>query len=282
MKSAWGLTFLLAAGCTNTAVVAAANDYPQKPIRLIVPFVPNTGTDILARILGERLTSSWRQPVVVDNRPGGGGMTGSVLAARAPADGYTLLLANVAALAVAPAMRTSERFSPLHELAPVTQISATANVLLVHPSLAVATPRELIAFAQAKPGAIRYASGGAGTAGHLAGELFKSMTRTSMVHSPYAGSPAAMNAILGGDAHASFTSLVSSLPHVKAKRLRAVAVTSLERVRHGGAPQYSHRVGRGLPSRLRPSGLTVAKNRRRPRLSNRQTPLGGNFRYQRP
>jgi len=213
----------------SAASDAEAVDYPRKPIRLIVPFVADTGTDILARTLSERLTTAWRQPIVVDNRPGGGGMIGALLAARATADGYTLLLANVAALAIAPAMQTNDAFDASHALAPVTQISAAANVLLVHPALGVSTTQELVALAQAKPNTIRYASGGAGTAGHLAGELFNVMAGTRMVHAPYPGSPAAMTAILSGDAQASFTSLVSSLPHIKASRLRAVAVTTIER-----------------------------------------------------
>jgi len=192
--------------------------------------VRDTGTDLLGRTIGEGLMARWRQPVVVDNRPGAGGSIGSRLAARAPADGYTLLLANVAALALAPAMARSAEFDPASDLAPVSQLTGTANVMLVHPSLPVVSPGQLIALARSKPGELRYTSGGEGTAGHLAGALLGSMARIELVHAPYGGSPAAMTAILGGEAQLSFTSLVSSLPHVRSQKLRAVAVTSLARV----------------------------------------------------
>lgn len=221
----------LAAANAHAAVIDARALNPQEPIRLIVPFVRDSGTDLLARTLGEGLLASWAQPVVVDNRPGAGGLIGSRLAADAAADGRTLLLANVAALAIAPAMRRAEDFSPARDLAPVTQLTGTANVMLVQPSLAVETTGQLIAYARAKPGVLRYASAGDGTAGHLAGELLKRTAKIELTHAAYPGSPAAMAAVLGNEAQVSFTSLVSSLPHVRSKKLRALAVTSLERVR---------------------------------------------------
>ena len=223
---------MLIVGAVSSCGLALAEPaYPARPVRLIVPFVHATGTDVLARAIGARLTHSWQQPVVVDNRPGDGGWNGSRLAVTALPDGHTLLLANVAALAYSPAMRSGEAFDPARDLAPVTQLTATANVMLAQPAVGAVTVAQLIAAARAQPGALRFASGGAGTAGHLAGELLRSMARIELVHVPYAGSPAAMSAMLMGEAQISFTSLLSSLPHVKSGRLRALAVTSLSRAR---------------------------------------------------
>ena len=225
---AHGLLLSIVAASPGAAADAA---YPRKPIRWVVPFVLSSGTDILARAIAPDLTRAWGVPVVVDNRPGAGGTDGSKLVAQADPDGHTLLLANVAAIALAPAMRSRTPYDPLRDLTPITQLAATANLMVAVPALEVRTVEELLAYARAHPGTVKFASGGLGTAGHLAGELLQSMARVSLTHVPYPGSPAAMTALFAGAAQISFTSLVSTLPHVQAGRLRALAVTTLKRTR---------------------------------------------------
>lgn len=219
----------IASACAQTPAPEAR--FPGKPLRLIVPFVHGSGTDLLAREIAQPLAQAWGQPVVVDNRPGAGGMPGSAIAARAEPDGHTLLLANVAALALAPELNRNAAYEPLRDFAPVTQLSSTANAMVVHPAVQATSARQLIAQARDGRKPLRYASGGTGTAGHLAGELLGRTARINITHAPYGGSPAAMSGIIAGEVDMSFTSLVSTTPHIAAGRLRALAVTSLRRTR---------------------------------------------------
>jgi len=196
---------------------------------MIVPFPAGAGTDILARVIGQRLTESWGQSVVVDNRPGAGGTIGSEFVAKAPRDGYTLLMGNVSTLAMGPAIYRNVGYDARRDFAPVSLVSSSENVIVVHPSLPVSNVKELVALARARPGQLLYASAGSGTTTHLAGELFKLMAKVDIVHVPYKGTPQAMGDLVAGQTQMSFTSLASGVPLIKSGRLRAIATTALKR-----------------------------------------------------
>ena len=208
---------------------AAAQTYPSKPVRVLAPFPAGSGVDIVARAVAIPLAEAWGQAVVVDNRPGAGGTLASELAAKAPPDGYTLLLGNVSTLAIAPALYRGIGYDPVRSFAPVTQITTAANALVVHPSVPVTTTQEFIALARAKPGQLNYGSAGSGTTPHLAAELFRQMTGVVLVHVPYKGSPQAVTDLLGGQTQLMFATIVTTLPHIRQGRLRALGVTSLKR-----------------------------------------------------
>lgn len=203
--------------------------YPEKPIRFVVPFTPGSGVDIVARLLGQKLGESWKQSVVVDNRSGAGGTIGTEIVARAVPDGYTILMGNLATHGINPNLYRKLPYDAIRDFAPVTQVADVTNVLVVHPSLPVKSMQELIALARSRPGSINYGSGGAGSGAHLAAELFKSTAGVNMVHVPYKGVGLAMNDLLGGQIQLMFSNLLSSLPHVKAGKLRALAVTTAKR-----------------------------------------------------
>ena len=215
--------------CSALGLSCAAQDYPARPIRMIVPFPAGAGTDILARVIGQRLTESWGQSVVVDNRPGAGGTIGSEFVAKAPRDGYTLLMGNVSTLAMGPAIYRNVGYDARRDFAPVSLVSSSENVIVVHPSLPVSNVKELVALARARPGQLLYASAGSGTTTHLAGELFKLMAKVDIVHVPYKGTPQAMGDLVAGQTQMSFTSLASGVPLIKSGRLRAIATTALKR-----------------------------------------------------
>lgn len=216
-------------GGAQTAAVTAAQGYPAKSIRFVSPFAPGGSTDTLARLIGQKITESWGQPVVVENRPGAGGTIGSDLVAKAPPDGYTILLTSVSAHAIGPALRGRLPYDPLRDFAAVTQVASGHNILVVHPSLPVKSVRELIALAKSKPGELTFASGGNGTPAHIAGELFKTMAKVEMVHVPYKGGGPAAIAILSGEVSLTFGSIATVLPQVRAGKVRAVAVTGARR-----------------------------------------------------
>ncbi len=218
---------LLAAFGANAGVLAQS--YPARPVRILVPFPAGSGVDILARMVGNPLAEAWNQAVVVDNRPGASGAIACELAAKAPPDGYTLLLGNASSLAMAPSLQAHVAYDPVKSFAPVTQITSSANVLVVHPSLPATTVPALIALLKAKPGQLTYGSGGNGSSPHLSAELFRSMTGVNFVHVPYKGTPQLITDLLGGQIHMSFTSLVSALPYIGQHRFRALGVTSLKR-----------------------------------------------------
>jgi tripartite-type tricarboxylate transporter receptor subunit TctC len=220
---------------SGVALVAAprparAQAYPSRPISLVV-FVPAGGApDIVARIVGPPLAQRLGQPIVIDNRPGGGGNLALQAVARAPADGYTLLLAATPH-AVNVTLYEKQPINVLRDIVPVASIDDDAFVLKVSNSLPVKTVPELIAYAKANPGKLNMSSSGTGNLSHLAGELFKMMTGTEMVHVPYRGMPAANTALIAGDAHVMFNALPSALPHVKEGTVRALAVTTKARVK---------------------------------------------------
>jgi tripartite-type tricarboxylate transporter receptor subunit TctC len=206
---------------------AAAQAYPTRPVRIVVPFPPGGGTDILARLLAQKLTESLGQQVIVDNRPGAGGKSGTEIAVRAAPDGHTLLMVS-ASYAVNAAIYRLD-FDPVKDLVPVVQMASVPFVLVAHPSLPAGNMKELIALAKARPGQLNYASTGNGSSPHLAGELLTMMTETRMVHVPYKGGGPALTDVLSGQVQLLFNTVVQSLPHIKAGKLKPIAVGSLKR-----------------------------------------------------
>ena len=208
---------------------AWAQSLSSKPIRLIVPYPPGGAADATARILWPRIGDVLGQQIVIDNRPGAGGIIGVELVAKAPADGYTLLLANAAVMSIVPHAQQKLPYDPLKDFAPVSLIASAPLLVVVHPSLPVRTMKELTALAKAKPAAINYASNGVGTGTHLATELYSMMAGVKMVHVPYKGLSLAMTDLLSGQVPLMFSSAVAMLPHVKANKLRAIAMTGARR-----------------------------------------------------
>jgi tripartite-type tricarboxylate transporter receptor subunit TctC len=208
---------------------AYAADYPQRPIRLIVPFAAGGGLEITSRSIGQKLTEKRGQSIVIDNRPGAATIVGSEIAAKASPDGYTLLMITTT-FAINPSLYGKLPYDPVREFAPVTQINSVPNILVVNPSIPAHTVRELIALAKAKPGQLNYASAGSGTSPHLAAELFKTMAGIEMTHIPYKGIPPAVTDVIAGRVTMLMTTTISAAPHVKSGRLRALAITSPKRL----------------------------------------------------
>jgi tripartite-type tricarboxylate transporter receptor subunit TctC len=216
-------------GVTLLTGAAPAQTYPSRPIRIIVPFTPGAGTDIVGRAVAQSLHEAWKQSVVVDNRPGAGGTIAGEMVARASADGYTLMLGNVSTLAIAPALNPKLGYDPLRDFAPITLITTSENVLVLHPPDPAASVKELIAYAKANPRKLNYGSSGNGTTSHLGGAMFASMAGIEMTHVPYKGSAPMLTDLLAGQLQLSFSSAPTALPHIRSGRLRALAVTLLSR-----------------------------------------------------
>jgi Uncharacterized protein conserved in bacteria len=202
--------------------------WPEKPVKIVVPFAAGGATDVVARALGQRLGAIWKQPVVIENRPGAGGNIGADVVAKAAPDGYTLLLASPAEVAINEFLYKDMPFDAKKDLAPVSKVASAPLVLLVHPSVPAATVPELIAFLKAHPEGTPYASSGTGGPQHLAGEQFRVLTQTNLVHVPYKGGAPATTDLLGGQVKMFFGGLPPSLPHIKSGRLRAIAVSTKE------------------------------------------------------
>lgn len=245
------LAALVAAALGGSLAVApavAAPNYPDKPIRWIVPFPPGGAMDGIARVLGETLAQRFGQPVVIENRPGAGGNIGVALAAKAPADGHTMVITSIGMVTNAHLYRRLT-YDPVKDFAPVVQLAVVPNILVVHPDKVRArSVKDLIAEARAQPGKLTFASAGKGTSIHLAGELFNSMTGVEILHVPYRGSGPAMADLLGGHVHMMFDSIASARPHVETGRLVALAVTTPKRspsmpdlptVAEAGVPGYA-------------------------------------------
>lgn len=220
----------LAAGAASIALPAAAQAWPARPIKLIVPFPAGSSPDIIARVIGEPLGAALGQTVVIDNRPGAGGNIGTGAAARAEPDGYTFLFTIQGPLVTAPLLTKKLGYDPVKDLAPVTLVATSPNVLVVDPKLGAKTLAEFVAVARAKPGALNYGSVGKGSASHLAMELFKARAKIDLVHVPYQGFPAVVNAILAGQVQASFMVPGLAMGQVRAGKLNALGVTTLGRV----------------------------------------------------
>lgn len=226
------------------SATAAGQGFPVKPVRIIVPFPPGAGPDIVARTVGQKLAEHWKHQIVVDNRPGGGGNIATELAARAIPDGYTLLLASNH-FTINPSLFSKVPYDPVRDFVPVTLAAATPNILVVHPSLPVKSVRDLIALAKAKPDQLNFSSGGNGSVGHMAAEMFKTVARVKMVHIPYKGPVLAITALLNGEASVGFLIAPAALPHIKSGRLRALAVTGKRR--STAAPELPTIAEAGLP-----------------------------------
>ena len=222
------ITLAMPAVHAQTAAAGAAA-YPSKSIRYIVPFPPGGTTDILGRLISQKLNEAWGQPVVVDNRSGAGGSVGAEVAAKAPADGYTLLGGTISSHSINSSLYSKLSYHPLRDFAPITRIATVPNVLVVHPSLPVKTLKEFTALAKARPGQLRFASSGSGTSQHLSGELFNLMAGVKMIHVPYKGGAFAVTDLISGQIELSFENAPNCVPHVKSGRLRAIAVTTLTR-----------------------------------------------------
>ena len=233
---AWGVLFPIA---------AQAQTYPERAIRFIVPYPPGSGTDIVARIVGQKITENWGQQIIVENRPGAGGVPGVDAVAKAAPDGYTIGIADTGPLAIGPALYAKMPFSPTRELAPVTLVANLPFILVVHPSLEVASVAELIRAAKTRPGQINYASVGNGSAVHLATELFKKLAGIDLVHVPYKGSAPALQGVLSGEASLMFVNLLSSQQLVRAGKLRALGAAPLRRI--GAMPELPTIAEAGVP-----------------------------------
>jgi tripartite-type tricarboxylate transporter receptor subunit TctC len=208
------------------ASVCHAQSWPQKPVRIIVPFAPGGASDLMPRLVGEKLTAMWSQPVLIENRPGAAGNIGMEAGAKSPPDGYTLLSAPNGNLVVNPHMYSRLAYDVFKDLAPITRISAVQNVLVVHPDVPASTVKELIALARAKPGTLNFASPGNGSQAHVAVELLKIELGLDLVHVPYQGVGPAVKDLLGGRINVMVAQVPSALPHIKGGKLRALGVAS--------------------------------------------------------
>jgi tripartite-type tricarboxylate transporter receptor subunit TctC len=257
----------LAQSVTTHAAAPNATTYPSKPIRIIVPQSAGGSTDLAARVVTQRLSDALGQPIVVDNRPGAGSLNGTETVAKAPPDGYTLL-AVAASFTINPSLHERLPFDPVRDFAPITRFAALPHILVVHPSVAAKSVKELIALAKAKPGELNYASSGVATSTHLATELFKYMTGTDMVQVPFKGGAPGVIGLLSGQVQLYFATISTALPHVKAGKIRALAVTTAKRsvvapefptIAEAGVPGYEHASWVGLLAPARTQASVVAR-----------------------
>lgn len=230
------------------ALPAAAQNYPSRPVRFIVPFAPGGNTDVQGRLIAQKLTEKWNQQVVVDNRAGAGGTLGVEMLAKAPADGYTIALASFGNILVGPSLFPKLPYDPMKDLAPVVLVSQPPGLLVVNPALPVKNVGELVAYGKANPGKLNYGSAGNGTWNHLFAEHFKTLAGIQMTHIPYKGANPAVTDVIGGQIQLSFAPFPVALPNAKSGRLRVLAVTSAQRspvvpevptVAESGLPGYS-------------------------------------------
>jgi tripartite-type tricarboxylate transporter receptor subunit TctC len=229
MQFAYALSLILSALAFVPGAHAAARDYPNRPIRFILPFAPGGGTDVVARLFAERVAQDLGQQVVIDNRPSAGGIVGTQMGVQAEPDGYTLVMGLPVTITVAPAIFKKLPYDPLKDLAPVGLAGMSAYVLSVHPSVPAKSVRELVSLAKAKPGQLRYAAGTVGAGNHLAAELFKSMTGTDLLYVPYKGGGPALIGVFSGEAQVIFGSMLTTVGHARSGKLRALGVTSITR-----------------------------------------------------
>ena len=228
MKPATFAVFAAALLAAAPAVQGA--DYPTKTIRMVIAFSPGGPSDILSRLIGGKLAERMGQPFVFDNRPGAGGNVAGEIVATSPADGYTLMIANNSILAANASLYKKMTYDPAKDLVPVTWVASQPNILVVHPSIPAQSVKELIDYLKSQPGKLNYASSGSGAAAHLAGELFKSMTKTDMVHIPFKGAGPAITDVLAGRSQMIFATALSVKAYIDANRLRPLGVTTLKRM----------------------------------------------------
>lgn len=228
MKPATFAVFAAALLAAAPAVQGA--DYPTKTIRMVIAFSPGGPSDILSRLIGGKLAERMGQPFVFDNRPGAGGNVAGEIVATSPADGYTLMIANNSILAANASLYKKMTYNPAKDLVPVTWVASQPNILVVHPSIPAQSVKELVDYLKSQPGKLNYASSGSGAAAHLAGELFKSMTKTDMVHIPFKGAGPAITDVLAGRSQMIFATALSVKAYIDANRLRPLGVTTLKRM----------------------------------------------------
>jgi tripartite-type tricarboxylate transporter receptor subunit TctC len=223
--------------CAAVALAAAGglhaapqDNYPTKPIRLVVPFTPGGSTDILARVVAKQITDTFHKQCIIDNRPGAGGSIGMEIAARAAPDGYTLVMGHIGTIAVNPALYSKLAYDPVRDFQPVTLVAMIPNMMSVNPKVPVKTVKDIIALAQARPESLTYGSGGNGSAAHLATEYFQLMTKTDLVHVPYKGTAPAVTDVIAGNVSMILTGVPPQLGFVKSGRLRPIAVATAKRL----------------------------------------------------
>jgi tripartite-type tricarboxylate transporter receptor subunit TctC len=246
---------ILALCATVAPTHALAQAYPSKPVHLVVPFPPSGGNDIFARIVAQKLAESWRQQVLVENRPGAGGTVGTEFVAKSAADGYTLLLGNTGTLSINPALYTKLGYEASRDFAPVAPLASAPLVLVASPASSIRSVGDVLAQAKADPGKLNYASSGSGTGSHLSAELLQSLAGVRLTHVPYKGTAQAMTDLLGGQVPMMFSVISPALPQIRAGKLRAVAVTSERRmpqlpevptVAESGLPGYESTLAYGI------------------------------------
>ena len=215
--------------CLLATPLAQAQAYPNRPVRIVVPFPPGAATDTLGRLIAQRLTESWGQPVTVDNRPGAGSIVGAETSAKSAPDGSTIFMGHIGTHGANPALYAKLPYDPVRDFAPVSLLVTIPNLLAVHPSLPVTSVRELIDLAKSKPGALNIGSPGISTSSHLIIALFGSLTGTSMTHIPFKGTVAAMQGFVGGDVQVAFDTVTAIMPQARAGKVRVLAITSKDR-----------------------------------------------------
>jgi tripartite-type tricarboxylate transporter receptor subunit TctC len=223
-------TIALCLAAVVAVPVALAQDYPSKPVRMVVGFPPGGGTDVVARILAPRMSELLGQPIVIENRPGATGTVAAGQVAKSPPDGYTIMMGHVSVNAIAPALFSNLSYDVIRDFAPIAIAAAVPHLIVAHPSVKAGSLKELIAYLKANPGRISFPSAGNGSMPHLAGEIFKSLAGVQVVHVPYKGSGQSMQDLLGGQHLVAFDTMPASSPHVRSGKLRALAVSSTRRV----------------------------------------------------
>jgi tripartite-type tricarboxylate transporter receptor subunit TctC len=227
--TAQAIAYAVLAALLAPSTASAQTPYPAKPIRLVLGFPPGTNVDVLARPIAQHMTESFGQPVIVDNRAGATGLIANEFVAKAPADGYTLLVAPGSSLTSTPHLKLKMPYDSLRDFAPIIQINAFPNVVIVNPVVPAKTVRDLVGIARARPGVLTFGSSGVGSAFHLSGELFKTLAKVDMLHVPYKGGNLALNDLVGGRIDVMFYTLAVANPQINAGKVRAIAVTSLAR-----------------------------------------------------
>jgi len=284
------LLFLCMAGLVFGQAAQAQNDWPNKPIRIVVPFAPGGNTDVVARVTAQRLQEMLGQTVFVENKTGAGGVIATDYVAKAAPDGYTLLMSSTGPHTISPSLMAKIPYDPVKELAPISNVSSNAQVLLVNPSVPAHTVKELIALAKREPGKLHFGSAGIGGTTHLSGEMFKSMAGIDIGHVPYKGGAPATMAALSGEVQITFANLSDALPQMKMGKLRALAVTSATRqpqlpdvptIAESGLPGYECIVWNGLvapagtpPAIVNRIAAAVQKITREPSFKEKMTEIG--------
>ncbi len=245
-RRTWLAGVLVALAVVASVPVAVAQAWPSKPIRIIVPYPPGGGNDSLARLFGQKLSERLGQPVVIENKPGAGTLIGTEAAARAPGDGYTLLLSSITTHALAPHLYAKVPYDPFRDFVPITTLAVAPTVLVINPSIPASSLQEFIQLLRASPGKYSYASGGVGTSTHITGAIFAQQTGTNLLHVPFKGGGPALAAIVAGDVNMILDTAASGMPHVSAGRLRALAIDTP--TRHPSFPNLPTFAEQGMPN----------------------------------